>query len=114
MHGRKWLVRTFVGMKEKTLLVPFEKQLAAFVKEVEDGCTGFTEEQMKSNVRGPHFCSIMGHDRNNKKVSGSHFTTHGMFSKRPFQKPALSLWHKKNQVAIEKLMERDGAFFLLT
>ena len=68
MMGRKWLVRTFVGAREQGLVALFEKQVAVFVEEVELGKTGFTEKQMKDNARGPHFFSIMGHDRNNKKV----------------------------------------------
>ena len=68
MTGRKWLVRTFVGLKVLRLLDSFEKQIALFVAEVEAGDAGFMEEQMKNNARGSHFYSIMGHDRNNKKV----------------------------------------------
>jgi len=73
MMGRKWLVRTFVGWRVRGLLKPFEGQVTVFVDEVESGNTGFTEKQMEGNARGPHFFSIMGHDRNNKKVSGFSF-----------------------------------------
>jgi len=66
--NRKWLVRTFVGKRELELLDSFEEQVKQFVLEVEAGNNGFTEKQMESNSRGPHFVSIIGHDRNNKKV----------------------------------------------
>ena len=68
-HGRKWLVRSFVGMKEQGLLVPVKEQFGAFVSMVERGGKGFSDKQMRGNARGPHFFSILGHDRNNKKVS---------------------------------------------
>ena len=74
MYGRKFLVRTFVGERVLKLLPAFEAQVAAFVRRVREEGTGFTEEQMRGSARGPHFFSILGHDRNSKKVGRIQFS----------------------------------------
>jgi hypothetical protein len=47
----------------------FIEQAQTLVNEVGSISGGFSQEQMAANARGPHWFSIMGYDRNNKKVS---------------------------------------------
>ena len=61
-------MRTFVGQPERDLLSPFQQQVAEFVKNVETAGTGPSESDIDEHVCGDHFFSIMGHDRQNKKV----------------------------------------------
>ena len=67
-HGRKIIVRTFVGNREKELLRTFPGEVKAFVDAVEAAGTGFSKGEMEANARGAHFFSIMGHDRQCKVV----------------------------------------------
>ena len=68
-QNRLWLVRTFVGTGIEALLGEFCGLAAKLVARVDADGTGFKDSDMNKNARGPHWFSIFGHDRNNKKVS---------------------------------------------
>lgn len=64
-----FLLRTYPTERVQRVLPSFLKEVATFVQNIEQSKTGFKEAEMEANARGPHWFSIMGHDRNNKQVS---------------------------------------------
>ncbi|KIY52362.1 hypothetical protein FISHEDRAFT_56092 [Fistulina hepatica ATCC 64428] len=83
--GRLVIVRSSIADWMEQLIPQINEDHAAFVADCEKPTA---DAARMSNLRGPHFSSVMGHDRNNKTL------------------PALTGWHKSNEGAIDKLMSK--------
>lgn len=106
-HGRKWCYRTFKSSTINNLMASFTEAAKNLVDTVEANKTGFSEALLNANSRGPHWASIMGYDRNNKKVC------HNSMSEYPAthtvnQTPALTAWHKNNKEAVDQFFANNS------
>ena len=69
MSNRKWGYRSYKFDSVNKLMDSFVKEARELVDTVESNGTGFKEKDLEANTRGTHWTSIMGYDRNSKKVS---------------------------------------------
>lgn len=65
LHGRQLLYRSDLSKSMEKLLPAINADALKFMASVRHP---FSETAMQENVRGPHFFSIAGHDRESSKV----------------------------------------------
>ena len=112
-NGVLFVLRTFVGDRVEKLMPRVVQLLNEFADHMEKHGTGFSDADLRKDLRGPHAKSCDGYDRNNKSVSPFLLLPRTPFLLKQPQVPARTAFTTRNQEALDKLFDKSDAMYEL-